>query len=364
MELQSLPQVLLHEVFAYLPPSELLQSVTLLNSHYSSLIEDFLLSSDLLQINHFGHTYFLPSLNPFLYRKGLLIASLSPTRIFSMWAMSTTGGVFNSEVRYWVQNLFDYTGSVYTTSDVTRDVVVRGCFEGRAVGYRFEEYVNEDVACIRRTPEVIPRAFLENYVPMDTFLTSTPAQCISQIPTSRLHAWPQSDFPVSINSFPIRSPSAKHYEISVPKPTALALVTHVGIARPAFFTCPIRTVIVFTQLTAEPRDLSAYYGLNDPAAFPNAELCHKRETEEYLAYEFTGDEGALLWLQYKAGRCSQAAVQLQRPRLMQYCDILLVDMEDRRLQYGYPEAGMDATYVVFAGKIVPLELETIYKTRS
>lgn len=364
MELQTLPQVLLHEILSYLSAPELLQAIVRLNSHFPQLISEFLLSSDLLQTFSFGHPYFLPSLNPSLYRKALLTASLSPTCIFSMRATHTTGGVFNNEVRYWVQNLFDYTGSVYTTSGVVRDVVVRGCFEGRAVGYGFEEYTHEDVMCARSTPEVIPMSFLSNYVPMDTFLTFAPAQCIGDIPTSRIRAWPHGDFPVPISNFPIRSLSEKQYEILVPSPTAIGLITHVGVARPAFFTCPIRTVMVFTQLTAESRDLSAYYGLNDPASIPNADLCYREETEEYLSYEFTGGDGALLWLQYKSARCSQAAVQLKRPRLMQYCDVLLVDVEDRRLQYGYPESGMDVTYVAFGGRIVPLELEGIYRTRS
>jgi hypothetical protein len=121
--------------------------------------------------------------------------------------------------------------------------------------------------------------------------------------------------------------------------------------------------MVFTKLSAEPTDLSPYYGLSDPAAIPNAELCWKSETEDYRSIEFAEGEGALLWLQYKAEQCSQISVKLQRPRLMLFCEIILVDIDDRRVQYGYTEAGIDMTYVVFAGKIVPLELQSIYKDR-
>ena len=362
MELHALPQVLFHEILSYLSPVEVIPCMPLLSSKYPQLIREFLLISDLLQTSCFGYSYFLPSQNLALYRQALLTTSLSPTRIFSMRAVYTSGGVFSNQGRYWVQNLFDYTGSVYTTNVTMKDVVVRGCFEGRGVEYKFGDYAHEDLNCIRNTPEVVPNSFLrENYVPTDTFLTSAPPQRINDFSRSSLLTWPHIHSPFDIINFSIHSPCPNTYTISVPSPTAIGLVTHVGIARPAFFTCPIKTVMVFTKLSAEPTDLSPYYGLSDPAAVRNTELCWKSETEDYRSIEFAEGEGALLWLQYKAEQCSQISVKLHKPRLMQYCEIILVDIDDRRVQYGYPESGIDITYVVFAGKIVPLELQSIYR---
>lgn len=364
MELHTLPQVLFHEILSYLSPVELITRVPQLNSKYLQLVTEFLLNSDLFQRICFGDVYFMPSRNFALYRQALLTTSVSPTRIFSMQAVYTSGGVFSNQGRYWVQNLFDYTGSVYTTNETMKDVVVRGCFEGRGIEYKFGDYIHEDLNCIRNSPSVVPSSILrEKYVPTDTFLTSAPPQHISDFSASSLLAWPHIPSPFNILNYPIHSPSPNTYTIAVPSPTAIGLITHVGIARPAFFTCPIRTVMVFTKLTAEPTDLSTYYGLNNPTDVRNTGLCWESETEDYRSIEFDQGEGALIWLQYKAEQCSQISVKLQKPRLMQYCEIILVDIDDRRVQYGYSESGIDIMYVVFAGKIVPLELQSIYRDK-
>lgn len=355
MELHQLPTVLFHETLCYLSPTDLLQRLSHVNRLYHSLVLDFLLRNSDYQVLIFNGVYFPADISSGLYLQCLLCTELASVQILTMRASYTSGGVFNHEGRYWVQNMFDYTGTVYTTNGVDRNVRVRAAFEGVKVGYRFEDYANEDVHCLRSIPGVIAERCRENSIPTDTFLRDGKEEYARDFTPARLHSWPRNPFPVPINTYPISSPSPDEYLISLPHFPSLAFVTHIGVARPAFFTCPVRTLMVFSSVQSESLDLQPYYDLIDPmnteTQFPP--IINRIETSDYLSYEFECAQGPLVWVQYRSIRCSQVAIALRKPRVMRYCEVLLVDMEDRRRMYGYTEMGMDVMYVVFAGKILP-----------
>jgi len=79
--------------------------------------------------------------------------------------------------------------------------------------------------------------------------------------------------------------------------------------------------------------------------------------------QFSALEGPLLWLQFKDVEVNQVEVEVQ-PRLLKQAEVLLIDMEDRRLEYRRMEQGIDVTYVLFGGREISARVHDIAKLPS
>lgn len=293
----------------------------------------------------------------------VIAAHVAKPKIFKFGVHFTDGGVFFNTKRFWAQNAFEYTGAVYTTNEVTENVTVAATYLGEYINYRFDCKVHEDLYGLLElgTTWNIPERYKKNILPSDTFLNGSPPRLGESFSADEYSAWSKEEGPIAFLEVEYSPPLT--FTSNPPISSEYALATHVGVARPAYATCPVHTLLISTALGWRCPDQSRYYGLSSlEAVLARTDLppiVEKNELSGFVYVEFEASEGPLLWVQFTAYQCNQVEIALKTRRVLKFTELLLIDMEDRRVEFGTREKGIDITYVLFAGKSLPQELKEV-----
>ena len=363
--MEQLPKVLLYEIYDYLPPTDLknglLQASKELRLNVLSFLEEF----EGYKCRFLGNQRFHRSVSYTNVLSVLLQATNPAPSVLSLGATYTDGGVFFNSMRFWAQNMFEYTGSVYTTHNLTQNVTVSAAFIG---GFqdkaKFTSRVHEDLFGLLDSSAhwPIPERHRRNYVVSECFMSGKGGRRGAEYTAEDYDAWGKEEGPM-FQTGVIERKRQNVFTDEMPIPTSFALATTIGVARPAFATCPVHTLLICTKLQCTPCDLSPFHSLNSPhevvkrsAVLPPVRCQYV--CEEYSYVEFSGLEGPLLWFQFHLAEFNQAEIAIS-PRLFKQVEVLLIDIEDRREEYGTQEKGIDVTYVLFGGREVGPRICTI-----
>ena len=361
MALAFLPKSLLYEVLVFLSPRDLFTGIGASSRDLRAT------AIDLLAIPGYNDAYFGPlrfqSQSSSALLKLVLLSDFSTPKILRLGATFTDGGVFINSFRFWAQNLFEYNGTVYTANDVVSNVTVGASFLDDYFTNSFSERLHEDLYGLLELTNTwsIPQHYKDNVVPSDSFLTGQPPRLGSTFTPEEYSSWGKEEGPIYRPTISFKPP--RTYFTDIPQSEQYALASHIGIARPAFATCPVRTLMVFTKQAWTPADLRQWYDLTTmegvlkrtdlPPVSCSAVL------NGYSYIEFSAAEGPLLWFQFTAYQATQAQIELKRRRVLRHTEVLLLDIDDRREEFRTTEKGIDVTYVLFAGKMLPGELRTV-----
>lgn len=350
--MESLPRVLVYEVCDYLWPKELNEGLSRTNKDLRAIVFSFIQEIEPYRTRFLGPLSFHPPvacLFPLLYS-----ATVTPLGVLRMGATYTNGGVFINSLRFWAQNVFEYTGSVYTSNNITENVTVGGCFLG---GFQqeteFRDRMHEDLFGLMEPGSTwsIPQKYKENYLPCASFLTQTPCKKGADYSEEDYSRWGREIGPI-LRTGEIQLQSENVFLDTMQCADAFGLVNVVGVARPGFATCPVRTVLICTYLQTRTPDLRRYHNLTDLTEVTSNLLppvCTRVQSSHYSYVSFDVTEGPLLWLQYTSYETSQVEIPVP-PRLFRHAEILLIDIDDRRDDFHTEEKGMDIAFVLFGGR--------------
>jgi hypothetical protein len=363
--MEHLPKVLLYAICDYLLPTDLKDGLLLASKELRLISLSFLEEFEAYKCRFLGNQRFHRSVTRTNVLSVLLQATNPPPSVLSLGATYTDGGVFLNSLRFWAQNMFEYTGSVYTTHSLTENVTVSAAFIG---GFqdkaKFTSRIHEDLyGLLESDPHwPIPQRYVRNYVASECFMSGKGGKRGEEYTAEEYDEWGMEEGP-AFQTGAIQRKRQNVFTDEMPIPASFALATTIGVARPAFATCPIHTLLICTKLQCTPCDLSPFYSLNslDEIAKRSAFLppIHCQYVSDQYSYvEFSGLDGPLLWFQFNLAEFNQAEVAIS-PRLFKQAEVLLIDIEDRRKEYGMQEKGIDVTYVLFGGREIGPRIRTI-----
>jgi len=363
--MERLPRVLLYEVCGCLLPMELNQGLAQVSKELRTAVAAFLREIESYRRQFLGPLSFFHSLSTDLVLPVLLQATASPPSILSLAATYTNGGVFVNSIRFWAQSMFEYTGSVYTTNNVTENVTVSAAYVGSCQDRaQFTSQVHEDLFGLLEQTDSwhIPQRHKRNFVVSECFMKGGQGRRGVEYTREEYAAWGKEEGPI-LRTGAIRRMGPNVFEDDVPIPAGFALATTVGVARPGFATCPVRTLLVCTQLQRRTPDLSLFHSLSSLEEVLKRSSClppiSAQCTSGPFSYvEFEASEGPLLWLQFNSTESNQVEVPVH-PRLFTQAEVLLIDIDDRIEEYGTDEKGIDVTYVLFGGREITAQVHAL-----
>jgi len=366
--MEALPKVLLFQICEYLLPIDLQAGLILVNKKLHLVVTAFLQEFEPYLSQFLGDLPFLSSLAIAKVLPVLLQATVPVSAILSLAATYTDGGIFNNTMRFWAQNMFEYTGCVYT-SVATENVTVAGAYvSGCQDRAQFSSRLNEDlVILLGDSGWQIPQKYQGSFVVADCFMNGQAGKRGTEYAFQDSNVGGQSEGPV-LRTGRLQYRGISVFTDEVASPAGYALATTIGVARPAFATCPVHTLLICTKLQCSSPDLSLYHSLSslEEVTKRSSSLppIHSQcDSGPYSYVQFSALEGPLLWLQFKDAEVNQVEVEVQ-PRLLKQAEVLLIDMEDRRLEYRRMEQGIDVTYVLFEGREISTRVHDITKLPS
>lgn len=363
--MERLPRVLLYAVCECLLPADLNEGLSQASKELRAVVAAFFREIEDYSRRFLGPLPFFKSLSAAQVLPVLLEASAPSPGILALGATYTNGGVFINSIRFWAQNMFEYTGSVYTTNNLTENVTVSGAYIGQCQDRaRFTSQVHEDLFGLLEQAASwnIPQRYKRNFVTSECFMKGKPGRRGVEYTPEEYAAWGKEEGPI-FRTGAITRAAQNVFTDEVPRPAGFALATTVGVARPGFATCPVRTLLVCTQLQHRTPDLSLYYSLSslDEVLGRSSTLppiCSQCTSGPFSYVEFVASEGPLLWLQFQSSELSQVEVAIH-PRLFTQADVLLIDIDDRREEFGTEEKGIDVTYVLFGGREITAQIRAL-----
>ncbi len=286
--------------------------------------------------------------------RSLFTVAFRSESLLSFQGVHTTGGVYQSRRRYQLQNMFEYSGSAYTTHDTTANVLTAALLSDKPAPPFFQG-LHEDLDWFNiglRQPDKYQDMPL-----LDDILLKKGAKPrkLSDITYKRpsLGLYWQSE----------REDKEVSFEQNSYKPSSIGVINRVAIGRPALATCPVHSLLIWTNTHIGLEDLSDYFSLSDREAVrTHASLGRSIETEgqgngcEWV--EFKGETGPLLWMKFLEFDMLQFEYVLARRRVVRQLQVLMISSEDRRTDYGTRDAAIDINYVVCCGWSLPFPADS------
>ncbi|CAG9336265.1 unnamed protein product [Blepharisma stoltei] len=147
--------------------------------------------------------------------------------------------------------------------------------------------------------------------------------------------------------------------------TELAFVNKIAIARPLYFTAPIRTVVIFfSQSDSEEINLDRFDIANNLVSIEDAKLLgivDKEVNEEkikYLEFKKRDEEWyPAIWIQFQTWKLSHFEIDLQRIHQVERVMVKLIDADDCRDKYEaeWMDPNYDILYCLFLGTSIAKE---------
>ena len=331
---------LLFLLFEYLPVYDLFHSVDLVCHRFGKLIRESVFISQLAQRKS-GICKCIPKDWLKLLHRELVQTELNPEELLQFEGAFTSIDCYKRQARYQVDNLFSYSPSLFIAADQTQSLLAKALFTGvcdcRAM---FKEEVHEDVLWAQQFE--IPARYRTAKLLEDNFLTNKSSRRI-------LEVYQGNEFNTSGEMALLLAPP----ETATPLVVKVALINKIGVGRPNFTAHPVRTLLISTRLpTSNFADIKSFSRLDSPEKVKKCtdlriEKIHTNSDSTII--EFEGMEGPLLWVQFSDFLLIQTEVALQARRRATQLEVLIIDAEDRKGEFGGGEKGVAICYVVTAG---------------
>lgn len=263
----------------------------------------------------------------------------SASGLLALRGYYTNGGVMRSWGRFCFHNMFEYSGSVYSSDRRGKNVLTKAYFTGKFGTDCFNYRTNEDQEWKRRGRGGVPRKY-ENNELMDKCAGSAPSR---YFPGLCYQCKTDIQGHVVLDTTEIQE--------TVPELCKAAVVSRVVVCRPGLSTGPVRTLAVSSAVGCDPvspahcpADLDTLL-----SSIPDAHVT----VDPHCTYVESAKE-PWLWVQFTDFSKSQVVIDLQQPRCLTHISVLLVDREDRREDYCMFLKTLDIGYVALFGKVVRL----------
>lgn len=282
--------------------------------------------------------------------RGLFFVAFHPESVLSFQGVHSTGGVYQARSRYRLQNMFEYSGSAYTTHEVTANVMTAALLSDKPVPPFFRD-LHEDLDWFNiglRLPEKYQdMPLLDDILMKKNGKPRKLAEVSYKRPALGLYLQPgQGEKEVAFEQ--------NRYE-----PERFGVVDKVAIGRPALATCPVQVLLIWTSTQVGLEDLSIYSNLNDRETVRThtslgRSIAREGQGEGCEWVEFKEDKGPLLWMKFAEFDKLQFEYKLERRRAVRQLQVLMISSEDRRADYNTRDAAIDINYVVCCGWSLPL----------
>lgn len=266
----------------------------------------------------------------------------SHSRLLALRGYYTNGGVMRSWGRFCFHNMFEYSGSVYSTDKRTKAVLTKAYFTGKFGADCFSFRTNEDQEWKRRGRGV-PHMY-ENNELMDRCEPSTR-------PSYTLGLCYQCKTDVKGHV----ALDTQFIQEQVPHLSKATVVSKVVVCRPGLATGPVRTLAIYSAVGTDPWEVAA----KQPTCSSHLDTLLSMlpgavaTADNSCVYVESASE-PWLWVQFTDFARSQVVIELKRPRCLTHLCVLLIDREDRREDYCMFLKTLDVGYVALFGKIVRL----------
>ena len=241
--------------------------------------------------------------------------------------------------------MFEYSGSAYTTHEATSNVTAAALLTSdKPAG--FFAALHEDLDW-HNLGLSLPAKY-ENMPLLDDILMKRDAKprkladITYKRPSLQLYINPEIDT------------KELSFDTNKYDPDHIAIVNRIAVGRPALATCPVQTLLIWTNSHVELQDMSDYFNLTDIESVRNHRelkrlVEREGESKEMEWVEFGGEQGPLMWVKFVAFDKLQFEQVLGRRRAVRQVQVLLISTEDRREDYQTRDAGIDINYVVCTG---------------
>ena len=240
--------------------------------------------------------------------------------------------------RFCFHNMFEYSGTVYSTNHKSKCVHTKAYFLGHFGSDLFGYRTNEDLEWKKRgrvpfqyqSNELLDRCEpneKSRYLPGFNTLCKTDMQGHSPMDGMTI-------------------------EEEVPGLEKAAVVYRVAVCRPGMATGPVKTLAIYTAVTSDP--------WSDPPSPPTSLDCLLtlypsavvHTLPGFLYAEISVPGAPWLWVQFTEPEKSRAVVDVSRPRCVTRLMVVMVDREDRREDFQMYLKTMEIGYVCLFGKVV------------
>lgn len=339
--LSHLNDTLLTVLLDFLPVYDLLHSLPLVSRRFDMFLlrkSDFM--SRLAQRKS-GLSKCLPKEWMKAIHRELVQTELQMERLLLFEGAICSIDCYRNQARYQVENMFAYSPSLFIAGGEVRSVLAKALFTGAYDGReKFKEDVHEDVLWAQQFE--IPSKYRTAKLLDDSFLTNKSNRHI-------LEVYQGNEFNTSADLTSLLAPMESSGSLVVKS----ALISRIGVGRPTFTAHPVRTLMISTRLfTSNPIDLKDLVRLD---SLEKVKKCSELKVETIRTHtgvttvEFEGTEGPLIWVQFSDFLLVQTEVELQARRRATQLEVLMIDSEDRKNEFGGGEKGVAICYVVAAG---------------
>ena len=251
-----------------------------------------------------------------------------------------------NQARYQVENMFDYSPSVHITHTQVGNITTRAYFVGTYDDrQKFKEDTHEDILWFSQFEA--PSKYRSARLLDDNFLTVKPVRRVADVYRS-------NEFSTKAELWSLMP--TNEGRAATPATPKSAILNRLGIGRPVFTSHPVRTLLVSTKTVgSDPLPLKPFHGLDSLEKVKKCESAKIGSIQCYADYsivEFEGTDGPLLWVQFSDYLLLQLEIVLKVRRRATHLEVLLIDSEDRKAEFGGAEKGIAISYVVAAGWVV------------
>ena len=339
--LNLLNDTLLTVLLDFLPVYDLLHSLPLVSHRFSKFLlrEPYFMSR--LAQRKSGFCKPLPKDWMKLIHRELVQTELQTERLLLFEGAICSIDCYRNQARYQVENMFVYSPSLFIAGGQAQSVLAKALFTGAYdCSDKFKEDVHEDMLWAQQFE--IPAKYRSAKLLDDTFLTTKASRRI-------LEVYQGNEFNTTAELSLLLAPAESSASLVVKS----ALISRIGIGRPTFSAHPVRTLLISTRLsTSNSIDIKDLARLDSPE---KVKKCSDLKIEKIhtntdaTIVEFEGTEGPLLWVQFSDFLLVQTEVELQARRRATQLEVLMIDSEDRKNEFGGSEKGVAICYVVAAG---------------
>jgi hypothetical protein len=330
---------LLFMLFDYMPVYDLFHTVTLVCHCFGKLLREAVFMSRLTQRKS-GIRKCLPKWLKLIHRE-LMQTELHAEQLLQFEGATSSTDCYRHQARYQVDNMFAYSPSLFIAGGQAQNVLAKalftGAYDSRA---KFKEDVHEDMLWAQQFE--IPARYRPARLLDDNFLTNKSSRSI-------LDVYQGNEFNTSADLALLLPPA----ETTAPLIVKSALISRIGVGRPTFTAHPVRTLLISTRLpSSNPTDIKSFSRLDSlekvkKCADLKIETIHSNCGSTLI--EFDGTDGPLLWIQFSDCLLVQTEVALLARRRATQMEVLVIDSEDRKEEFGGGEKGVAICYVVAAG---------------
>lgn len=342
-------------ILTFLDLPSIFSSVRYLNKYFSSLVDPS--SSAIMELKHIHLNIPAEISQDVNIFKALMKLAIQHEKILNFVGYFTDGGVFMGATWFYVHHMFHYSGTVYTADNLAGDVLTAAYYEPDLQPLPFDSVINEDLNAYFREGSRwhIPPEYINNHVIYDRFMKNLPPRSIHSFTPIDYSNERLDNVPVSLQTVRNTVSGNRTYiqSFSEHEFYKLGLASRIGIGRPAFGSCPIKSLCVSTHYMQSPIDIQRFKNATSLEALMSIpdlpKVIHTIINDDFIFVEFEGQCGPLCWVEFINPAYTQIEVVLQRPRLLMHVEVLLINIDDRRREFQQTDLGMDISYVVFGG---------------